>query len=78
MLDEPFEGLAPIVVRELLATCRVLAEAGQTIMLVEQNVSAAMNLASRAYILNNGHIVEELTAQAVRNEPELLHPHLGV
>jgi branched-chain amino acid transport system ATP-binding protein len=47
-------------------------------MLVEQNVSAAMNLASRAYILNNGHIVEELTAQAVRNEPELLHRHLGV
>jgi len=78
LLDEPFEGLAPIVVRELLATCRSLAEAGQTIMLVEQNVSAAMTLASRAYILNNGHVVEELTAQAVRSEPELLHRHLGV
>ncbi|HYM03841.1 MAG TPA: ABC transporter ATP-binding protein [Stellaceae bacterium] len=78
LLDEPFEGLAPIIVRDLLTTCRKLAEAGQTIMVVEQNVSAAMSLASRAYIINNGHIVEELTAQAVRGQPELLHRHLGV
>ena len=78
LLDEPFEGLAPIIVRDLLTTCRKLAEAGQTIMVVEQNVSAAMSLASRTYIINNGHIVEELTAQAVRSQPELLHRHLGV
>jgi branched-chain amino acid transport system ATP-binding protein len=78
LLDEPFEGLAPIIVRDLLATCRALAEAGQTIVLVEQNISAAMGLASRVYILNNGHIVEEMTAQAIRGQPELLHRHLGV
>ena len=41
LLDEPFEGLAPIIVRDLLATCRTLAEAGQTILIVEQNISAA-------------------------------------
>src|SRR6202020_1477002 len=64
LLDEPFEGLAPIIVRDLLATCRTLAEAGQTILVVEQNISAAMTLADRIYILNNGHMVEELTAQA--------------
>ena len=63
LLDEPFEGLAPIIVRDLLATCRELAEAGQTILLVEQNISAAMTLADRVYIINNGHIVEALTAQ---------------
>ena len=58
LLDEPFEGLAPIIVRDLLATCRALAEAGQTILIVEQNISAAMTLADRIYIINNGHIVE--------------------
>ena len=78
LLDEPFEGLAPIIVRDLLATCRTLAEAGQTIVVVEQNISAAMTLADRVYILNNGHMVEELTAQAVRDRPEVLHRHLGV
>ncbi|HUN52593.1 MAG TPA: ABC transporter ATP-binding protein [Candidatus Sulfotelmatobacter sp.] len=78
LLDEPFEGLAPIIVRDLLATCRALAEAGQTIVVVEQNVSAAMSLADRVYIINNGHIVESLTAQAVRDQPDVLHRHLGV
>jgi branched-chain amino acid transport system ATP-binding protein len=78
LLDEPFEGLAPIIVRDLLATCRSLAEAGQTIVVVEQNISAAMTLADRIYILNNGHMVEELTADAVRGQPEVLHRHLGV
>ena len=78
LLDEPFEGLAPIIVRDLLATCRTLAEAGQTILIVEQNISAALTLADRIYVINNGHIVEQLTAQAVRQQPETLHRHLGV
>ncbi len=78
LLDEPFEGLAPIIVRDLLATCRGLAAAGQTIVLVEQNISAAMSLADRVYIINNGHIVEAMSAQAVRDQPEILHRHLGV
>jgi branched-chain amino acid transport system ATP-binding protein len=78
LLDEPFEGLAPIIVRDLLATCRTLAEAGQTILIVEQNVSAAMSLADRLYVINNGHIVETLTAEVVQNEPGLLQSHLGV
>jgi branched-chain amino acid transport system ATP-binding protein len=78
LLDEPFEGLAPIIVRDLLATCRSLAEAGQTIVVVEQNIAAAMSLADRVYIINNGHIVETKTAQALRDRPEVLHRHLGV
>jgi branched-chain amino acid transport system ATP-binding protein len=78
LLDEPFEGLAPIIVRDLLGTCRTLAEAGQTIVVVDQNTSAAMTLADRVYILNNGHIVESMSAQAVRDNPEALHRHLGV
>jgi len=78
LLDEPFEGLAPILVQSLLATCRTLAENGQTILIVEQNISAAMSLADRAYIINNGHIVEALSAAAVRDQPEVLHRHLGI
>ena len=78
LLDEPFEGLAPIIVRDLLATCRALADAGQTIVVVEQNISAAMALADRVYVLNNGHLVEELSAQAVRAAPQVLHRHLGL
>jgi branched-chain amino acid transport system ATP-binding protein len=78
LLDEPFEGLAPVIVRDLLATCRSLAEAGQTILIVEQNISAAMTLADRVYILNNGHMVENLRTEEVRKKPDILHRHLGV
>jgi branched-chain amino acid transport system ATP-binding protein len=78
LLDEPFEGLAPVIVQDLLATCRRLAEAGQTIVVVEQNISAALTLADRVYILNNGHIVESLEKQALQAQPEILHRHLGV
>jgi branched-chain amino acid transport system ATP-binding protein len=65
-------------VQDLLATCRTLAANGQTILIVEQNISAAMSLADRAYIINNGHIVEALEASQMREQPELLHRHLGV
>jgi branched-chain amino acid transport system ATP-binding protein len=78
LLDEPFEGLAPVIVRDLLTTCRQLAEAGQTIVVVEQNISAALSLASRIYVLNNGHLVDEMTSESVRANPELLHRYLGV
>ncbi len=78
LLDEPFEGLAPIIVRDLLDTCRKLADAGQTIVVVEQNVSAALSFADRVYVINNGHIVEALDAQTVRAQPAILHRHLGV
>ena len=46
--------------------------------MVEQNISAAMTLADRVYIINNGHIVESLGAAAVREQPDLLHRHLGI
>src|SRR5690348_7236189 len=54
LLDEPFEGLAPIIVRDLMNVCRDLATAGQTIVLVEQNLAATLALAQRIYIINNG------------------------
>jgi branched-chain amino acid transport system ATP-binding protein len=78
LLDEPFEGLAPVIVRDLVEACRNLAAAGQTIMLVEQNLAATLALADRAYIINNGHIVHEGPAQEIKARPEILHRHLGV
>jgi branched-chain amino acid transport system ATP-binding protein len=78
LLDEPFEGLAPVIVQDLLTTCRTLAQAGQTILVVEQNISAALTLADRVYVLNNGHIVDSMTVEAVRGQPDILHRHLGV
>ena len=78
LLDEPFEGLAPVIVRDLMQACRNLAAAGQTIVLVEQNLAATLALANRAYIINNGHIVHEGPAAEIKANPEVLQRHLGV
>ncbi|MHB8534139.1 MAG: ABC transporter ATP-binding protein [Sulfuricaulis sp.] len=78
LLDEPFEGLAPVIVRDLMAACRALAEAGQTIVLVEQNLAATLALAQRVYIINNGHIAHEGPAQEIKSQPEVLQRYLGV
>ncbi len=78
LLDEPFEGLAPLIVRELMKVCGALAAAGLTIVLVEQNLAATLTLAQRVYIINNGHIVHEGPAQEIRAQPEILQRHLGV
>jgi branched-chain amino acid transport system ATP-binding protein len=77
-LDEPFEGLAPIIVRDLVRVCRDLAAAGQAIVLVEQNLAATLTLAQRIYITNNGHIVHEGPAEEIRAQSEILHRYLGV
>jgi branched-chain amino acid transport system ATP-binding protein len=78
LLDEPFEGLAPVVVHDLLAACRELAAAGQTIVLVEQNIAAVLALAQRIYIINNGHIAHEGPAYELREKPEVLRRYLGI
>ena len=78
LLDEPFEGLAPVIVRDLLANRRALAEADQTILIVEQNLTAAITFADRLCVLNNGYIVDSLTAKSARERPDILHRHLSV
>jgi branched-chain amino acid transport system ATP-binding protein len=78
LLDEPFEGLAPLIVRDLLEVCRRLADEGRTIVIVEQNVQAALSLAQRCYVLNNGHMVFEGTPDALRRDADFMHRHLGV
>ena len=78
LLDEPFEGLAPIIVRDLLETTRRLAAEGRTIVIVEQNVRAALSLAHRAYVLSKGHVVLEATPAELEAKPDLMHQYLGV
>jgi len=78
LLDEPFEGLAPLIVRDLIATTRQLAKEGRTIVIVEQNVRAALALAGRAYVLNKGQVVWEGVPQALQAAPDLMQRYLGV
>ena len=78
LLDEPFEGLAPVIVHQLLDICGRLAAEGRTVLIVEQNVFAVLNLAHRVYILNNGHMVFHGNPQDLRSDRELMQLHLGV
>jgi len=78
LLDEPFEGLAPVIVQDLMKACADLVDAGQTIVLVEQNLAATLALAQRVYIINNGHIAHEGPAREIRATPEILQRYLGV
>jgi branched-chain amino acid transport system ATP-binding protein len=70
--------LAPVIVEDLLERCRQLTKAGATIVIVEQNVRAALALAGRVYILNNGHMVFEGTPNALHASSELASCYLGV
>ena len=78
LLDEPFEGLAPVIVQNLVRACHDLAKAGQTIILVEQNIAATLALADRVYIINNGHIAHEGPAAELKADPRLLQKYLGI
>ena len=78
MLDEPFEGLAPIIVQALMEVVARLAREGQTIIIVEQNVKACLALADRAYLLSNGHVVYEGAAGELADDAQTQMRHLSV
>lgn len=78
LLDEPFEGLAPLIVRDLVRISRDLAAEGRTMVVVEQNVAAALSFADRVYGLNNGHVVFEGTPAELAADPRLMRDFLGV
>lgn len=78
LLDEPSQGLSPLMVKAIRKIILDLGTTGLTIILVEQNLPMALDLASRAYVMNKGKIVHQgPTAQIADNE-ELLKRHLGV
>jgi len=78
MLDEPSLGLAPILVDEVLDTVRRLKETGMTILLVEQNVQEALDLADRGYVLQTGRIISEGTGEALLESQVIRSAFLGI
>ena len=78
LMDEPSEGLAPVMVLELSHIIAQLKENGLSILLVEQNVAMALALADYAYILNRGEIVHQSAAKELRDNEELKNKYLGV
>ncbi len=78
MLDEPSLGLAPILVDEVLDTVRRLKQEGITILLVEQNVREALDLADRGYILQTGRITQQGTGQELLNSDIFRSAFLGI
>jgi len=78
LLDEPSEGLAPLIVAEVGRTIRRLKEEGQSIVLVEQNLQLALDVADQAVILNTGRCVFAGPATEVLNNEDLIAQNLGV
>jgi len=78
LLDEPMEGLAPLIARNVEDIVRALKAEGQTILLVEQNALLAMSLSDRGYILNHGRVMAEGPIDALRADEESMHRYLAV
>ena len=77
MLDEPSLGLAPIVVNEVFELLQRIHAGGMTILLVEQNVHQTLEIADRAYVLENGRIALEGSGRDVLNNPHMKVAYLG-
>jgi len=79
VMDEPTEGLAPVIVNQLSDMLRVLAEEGEiSVLLIEQNIGVATSVASRVAIMVNGRLVREMSARDLANDHELQRRLLGV
>jgi branched-chain amino acid transport system ATP-binding protein len=78
ILDEPSLGLSPLLVEELFALVARIAADGLAVMLVEQNVMQSLELAARAYVIENGRVVMEGPAERLKTDPELEKAYLGV
>ncbi|MEH6579143.1 MAG: ABC transporter ATP-binding protein [Amphritea sp.] len=78
LLDEITEGLAPVIVQKLAEVLVMLKQRGLTILLVEQNFRFAAPIADRHYVMEHGHIVEEVRKDELEHKTELLNTYLGV
>lgn len=77
LLDEPSAGLAPRLVYELLATMRALVDRGLSLLLVEQNVRATLELVDELYLLERGKVVAKGPAASMKDDPRILEAYLG-
>jgi branched-chain amino acid transport system ATP-binding protein len=78
MLDEPTEGLAPVIIESIGHTIRRLKEAGFTILLVEQNFRWASGIADRFYVMEHGQVIDHFQSEDLEANTEKLHRYLGV
>ena len=78
LLDEPTEGLAPVIVQQIGATIRRLKAEGFTILLVEQNLKFASSIADRHYVMDRGRVVDQIPADRFQSSLPRLQTHLGV
>ena len=78
LLDEPYEGLAPLIVREIEEILKRIKKLGITTIIVEQNAVAALRIADRALILDTGEIVFDGTAQELLDNKDLRHQYLAI
>jgi branched-chain amino acid transport system ATP-binding protein len=78
LLDEPTEGLAPVIVQTIGTTIRRLKERGLTVLLVEQNFRFAATVADRHYVMEDGHVVDTFRADEIAANTDKLHTYLGV
>jgi branched-chain amino acid transport system ATP-binding protein len=77
LLDEPSLGLAPLMVERIFETIAELKRQGRTILLVEQNVHHALDVADRAYVMETGRITLEGAADVLRRDPQVERSYLG-
>jgi branched-chain amino acid transport system ATP-binding protein len=78
LLDEPTEGLAPVIIQQIGKTIRTLKEQGFTILLVEQNFRFASTVADRYYVMENGRIIDQFANAELDTNVDKLHDYLGV
>ena len=78
LLDEPTEGLAPVIIQQIGNTIRALKQQGFTILLVEQNFRFAATVADRYYVMEHGQVVDKLLSSEIEANLEKLHDYLGV
>jgi len=78
LLDEPTEGLAPVIVQQIGSSIRRLKSEGFTILLVEQNLRFASTVADRHYVMEHGRIVDEIPNAALQSSMEKVNQYLGV
>jgi branched-chain amino acid transport system ATP-binding protein len=78
LLDEPTEGLAPVIIQQIGNTIRALKSEGFTILLVEQNFRFAATVADRYYVMEHGRVVDKLLSTELESNLEKLHDYLGV
>jgi branched-chain amino acid transport system ATP-binding protein len=78
LLDEPSQGLAPLVVNAVMDTIRELKSQRVSMLLVEQNAEMALQLADRVYVIDHGAVVFEGTSERLRNDREVMATYLGV